>query len=387
MTAPAIKGPEIKGWCPGALRPMQSGDGWLVRIRPPGGMLTPAQAAGIAKASLTHGSGTLDLSSRANLQLRGVRPDAHPALIADLSALGLIDPDIVTETARNVIITPFWTPQDGTQTLAADLTAALAHTPNLPGKFGFAIDIGPHPVLQDTPADIRLERDATGTLILRPDGFAFGQRVTPDMAAKAALTLAKWFLSTGGAPQGRGRMAGHLARATLPGGFAHPPAAPLPRPTPGIHPHGAAVAFAFGQMPAETLGHLAALGHDLRLTPWRMILIAGARSAPDLPGLITTPTAPLLRVTACTGAPGCTQALGPTRALAHRLAPHIAPDSHLHLSGCSKGCAHPGVAALTLVATTQGYDLIRNGKAGDAPHLTDLSPDLLADALKAPDAP
>jgi precorrin-3B synthase len=79
MSAPEIKGPEIKGWCPGALRPMESGDGWLVRIRPPGGMLTPVQATGIAKAALTHGNGILDLSQRANLQLRGMRPAAHPA--------------------------------------------------------------------------------------------------------------------------------------------------------------------------------------------------------------------------------------------------------------------------------------------------------------------
>ena len=25
---------EIKGWCPGALRPMLSGDGLVVRVRP-----------------------------------------------------------------------------------------------------------------------------------------------------------------------------------------------------------------------------------------------------------------------------------------------------------------------------------------------------------------
>ena len=73
--------PEIRGWCPGALRPMPSGDGWLVRIRPPGGVLTPAQAAGIARAARAHGNGVLDLSQRANLQLRGVRPEAHAALI------------------------------------------------------------------------------------------------------------------------------------------------------------------------------------------------------------------------------------------------------------------------------------------------------------------
>jgi precorrin-3B synthase len=64
MAEPLIKGPEIKGWCPGALRPMLSGDGWLVRIRPPMGQLTPAQTVGLAEAALRHGNGVIDLSSR-----------------------------------------------------------------------------------------------------------------------------------------------------------------------------------------------------------------------------------------------------------------------------------------------------------------------------------
>ena len=69
---------EIKGWCPGALRPMQSGDGLVVRIRPPMGRLTPQQAQAIAKAAETHGNGIIDLSARANLQLRGVTEASHP---------------------------------------------------------------------------------------------------------------------------------------------------------------------------------------------------------------------------------------------------------------------------------------------------------------------
>jgi precorrin-3B synthase len=387
MTAPTIKGPEIKGWCPGALRPMQSGDGLLVRIRPPGGELTPAQAAGIAVASLAHGNGILDLSSRANLQLRGVRPEAHPALIEGLSALGLIDPDIVTEQARNITVTPFWTARDDTQIIAANLTALLQDAPAFPSKFGFAVDAGALPVLGNTPADIRIERDAMGGLILRPDGHGLGQPVTVGHAAKAALTLLKWFLATGGAPDGRGRMAAHITRAALPEGFTTPPATPLPRPLPGACAQGMLAAFAFGQLHADTLADLAGFGHDLRLTPWRMILIAGAQIAPVLSGLITTPDDPLLRVTACTGAPGCPQALGPTRDLARALAPYVAPASHLHISGCTKGCAHPGPAPTTLVATPHGYDLIRNGTASDAPHLTNLPPHMIANALKAPDAP
>ena len=48
MSGPTMSGPIIRGWCPGALRPMQSGDGLVVRLRPQAGRLTAVQAAGVA---------------------------------------------------------------------------------------------------------------------------------------------------------------------------------------------------------------------------------------------------------------------------------------------------------------------------------------------------
>ena len=50
----------IKGWCPGALRPMQSGDGLVVRVRPFGGRLEAAQVAGIADLAERYGNGLID---------------------------------------------------------------------------------------------------------------------------------------------------------------------------------------------------------------------------------------------------------------------------------------------------------------------------------------
>ncbi|KJZ32252.1 precorrin-3B synthase, partial [Paracoccus sp. S4493] len=112
----------IRGWCPGALQPMESGDGWVVRIRPPGGRLDAAQAQAIADAAQTHGNGVIELTGRANLQLRGVTPATHAPLIAALRPHGLIDPDIATETRRNILVTPF--ADAATDMLAADLAAA-----------------------------------------------------------------------------------------------------------------------------------------------------------------------------------------------------------------------------------------------------------------------
>ena len=118
-----------------------------------------------------------------------------------------------------------------------------------------------------------------------------------------------------------------------------------------------------------------------------MLLIVGASELPAIPGLITDPADPILRITACTGAPGCPQALGDTRHLARQLAPHLPPGRTLHLSGCAKGCAHPGPADLTLTATGQAYDLIRNGTASATPSLIGLADQAILDHLKALHAP
>lgn len=353
---------QIKGWCPGALRPMLSGDGLVVRIKPHMARLTAAQAQGVAAAALRHGNGLIDLSNRANIQLRGIRPAAHLALLDDLDALGLIDPDVAQERHRNITVSPFWTDTDGTEQMADALTSLLSNPENaaLPGKFGVAIDLGVALVLQSTPADIRIERLAQG-LLVRPDGFTTGALVqTMPQAIAAAGDLIAWFLAQTG---GRGRMRS-LSGQPLPPGHDWPMQAMAPVPKPGPHSLGQLVALEFGQMRAETLAALAR--GPLRLTPWRMILME-SRDAPDLPGLIHDPQDPRLNVTACTGAPGCPQGLQPTRDLARRLAPLVPPGQHLHVSGCAKGCAHPGPADLTLCATQIGFDLIRQGRASDTP--------------------
>ncbi|MCV2863993.1 precorrin-3B synthase [Defluviimonas sp. WL0075] len=378
-----MSAPIVQGWCPGALRPMMSGDGLVVRVRPRGGRLTPDQARGIAELSARHGNGLIDLSARANVQLRGVSEAAHGPLIAGLSALGLIDETTEAESRRNIVVTPFWQDGDGVQGIVTALAAALTApgAPATPGKFGYAVDCGAEPVLSGVSADIRIEA-MPGGLLVRADGAGTGARATAETVADRALDLAHWFLATGGAPQGRGRMSAHIARgAVLPETFREAPALPraiTPPPAPGPAGPGYLVAFEFGQMRGETLAALADAG-ALRVTPWRMLLIEGAAQAPRAPSLITDPDDPMLRVTACTGTPGCPQALIATRPLARALAPALPTGSVLHVSGCAKGCAHPGLAPRTLVGRVDGsVDLILGGTAADTPAATGLSPDTLA---------
>jgi len=367
MAEVVIQGPIIQGWCPGALRPMASGDGLVVRVRPHGGRLSQAQARGIADLARRHGNGLIDLSNRANLQLRGVTEASYPALIAGLRQLGLIDDSAEAEARRNIIVTPFWDSADLTQQLAAELTAALAaaDAPALPAKFGFVLDTAARPVLRDVSADIWIETGPKGLLLAVQGG---AKAVSAKDAVAQALALARWFLDAGGVTGGRGRMAQLLARIGLPAGFEAPRLQPL-RATLGAQAQGQLLGFDFGQMQAQTLAALADLG-ALRLTPWRMLLIEGLAQAPDLEGVITRAEDPMLRVVACSGAPACPQALADTRGLARALAPHV--TGLLHVSGCAKGCAHPGPAR-TLTATPVGFDLICDGPASGIPDRIALS--------------
>ncbi|MCP3470864.1 precorrin-3B synthase [Bradyrhizobium sp. CCGUVB1N3] len=367
----------IKGWCPGALRPMLSGDGLVVRVRPHGGRLEAKQAAGIAELAARYGNGLIDVTSRANLQIRGVSDQGHLPVLNGLAQLGLLDPDPETESRRNILVTPFWNVGDESCLLAGDLEQALADGAlDLPTKFGFAIDDGRERVLMGASADIRIERDGTGGLLLRADGAELGRSVTRGEVVSNVLALANWFVASGGAKGGRGRMATLIATgAKLPEGLRGDaePAAVAVGPRPGLHPHGAMVGVAFGQLPHAALTHLASCAPALRMTPWRMILVEGAREMPGGEGFITEADDPALRVIACSGAPRCREAHADTRALAAALAPHIAPDARLHVSGCAKGCAHSGPAALTLVATRDGFDLVRFGSTRDMPVLRGLS--------------
>ncbi len=331
---------------------MRSGDGLIVRIRPFGGRLSATQTAGIAALSERYGNGHLDLSSRANLQIRGVTEVDHLALIEALRDLGLIDATAAAEDRRRVMLTPFHAQGDGAMEVAHALEAALSgSTLRLPSKFGVAVDA--EGALRTASADIRVERQDGGWLV-RADGATTGALVDGADAAATALTLAAWF-----AEAAHGRMAPLIASgAVLPAAFravARHDHAPYV-PTPGPVPAGLLVAFAFGALEASSLATLGAV----RLTPWRMVLIEGAREAPRLPDLIADPDDPLLRVVACIGAPGCAQALGSTRNVARALANAVPRgDRLLHVSGCGKGCACAHPAAWVLVADEGGFRLGR----------------------------
>ncbi len=58
--------------CPGVLRPHQAADGAMVRVRLPGGQTTGNGLVRLGSLARRHGSGLLQLTSRASVQVRGL---------------------------------------------------------------------------------------------------------------------------------------------------------------------------------------------------------------------------------------------------------------------------------------------------------------------------
>ncbi|TPI39539.1 precorrin-3B synthase [Mesorhizobium sp. B3-1-6] len=146
--------------------------------------------------------------------------------------------------------------------------------------------------------------------------------------------------------------------------------------------HALGIGLPFGSMPAQSLIDLAVQAANLRaieirLAPGRALLFLGLSAPSSLQtsaatlGFVTDPTDPRIRIAACPGTPACASGRIATRAIAETIAKQssglIDASLTLHVSGCAKGCAHPGAAALTLVGDENGAGLVVDGTAKALP--------------------
>jgi precorrin-3B synthase len=412
-----------KGRCPGALAPMRTGDGLLVRLRVSGRPLSPDRAEAIADCAARFGNGVIEVSSRANIQLRGVGEAGLADLQRRLRELRLLDADAAAEAVRNIVASPVADIDPRAIVDAAPIVAALearlgadSSLHRLPAKFGFLIDGGGALPLGDVEADIRFEafRGEDGprfAVALAGDGDSIAVCAPQDVSGVAAA-LASAFLregrADGDAPRRmRALTVAHGAAPILRAAGLAPAAPPssLRRVAArgdfiGIQAFGAlfcvGAAPPLGRMTAEDFRLLARQARrcstaDIRVTPWRALIVAGLerRGAEDLaaalaPRFIVDPGDPRLAIVACPGAPACANAARAAPAEAFEFASSLPSGEGvaLHVSGCEKGCAHGRAALFTLVSRESGYDLVVNGKACDKPLHTALSgrdiPPLLA---------
>lgn len=373
-----------RGWCPSLIEPMPAADGLLVRIRPRHGVLDGAGARLIAEASQSYGNSLIELTGRGNLQLRGFTSDSAAQFATIIMEAGL-------DTPAQVIASPLadFDPSVHPETLRiADAIADhLAGAPNQDGrgkKFLVTVDGGGALPLSDIGADVAVRAIGPAWTI----SFDGDPRIARCVNVVDIVRRATGLMGSAARMRDCVRQIGGDALFAALGFVPEPPETGPPARligpvtgTGGVFGLG----VPFGATTTGMLLELADLAMRfgdglLRLTPWRIMLLSGIRASDiqalqtsaESAGLISEPHDPLAGIVACIGQPHCASANTKTRTDARQLV--AAGVGHgIHVSGCTKGCAHPKPARLTLVGNHGSYDLIRNGTAGDAPAHTGLS--------------
>ena len=393
--------------CPGVLRLAEAADGYLARIRLPGGLIGAGAMRALARLASELGDGRMELTSRGNVQLRGLAADAAGPLTDQLSQAGQL-PSLSHDRVRNVLASPL-AGLDGGPDLTAIVQAldtALCARPRLaelPGRFLFAVDDGRGDVAglgADVLARVRADGAVVNGLAVRgaatghPVAGHAGHAVVEDVVT-VMLACAEAFLDARAAQGGtawriadladgparvRAAVAARLGLAAAAQPMAGSPApavsdgtggtgalaAPTARPVGVVGPGGTAVVLLapLGRLTAAQLAWLVdrVRGRPARITPWRSVVLP---DLPDAAGVLADAArlgfgvdagSPWLRVTACAGRPGCASALADVQADAAGFAARW-PERIVHVSGCARHCGRPAATQVDVTATSEGYQV------------------------------
>ncbi len=356
---------------------MPTGDGLLARIRVAEGSLAPADLAALAKLADQHGKGLIEITARGNLQVRGLRTDTAPAFAEAVAELLPIEhgPTIDMSPIAGVDPTEIADPRPLAETIGK---GAAGMAERLGPKVSVVIDAGGQISLDQLKADIRLlaQSDNSWAVTL---GGGKPQRTDAEGAVATALAVLGALAAIG--PE---------ARATdLFPEREDITAADSPAPSPAwgalplwrsrldlVHGHSRAIALPFGAARSTEIialcgAAIASVCNNMRLAPNHGLLLDNApddliAQAREL-GFITGADDSRTRVSACIGNQGCASGHIAARDIAAQLAPRMPAGQSLHVSGCSKGCAHPRPANVTLVGRADGIGLVFAGRAGDTP--------------------
>ncbi|TGT94274.1 precorrin-3B synthase [Mesorhizobium sp. M5C.F.Ca.ET.164.01.1.1] len=396
-----------RGACPALSAPMQTGDGRLVRLNPVAGGLSPKSLIGLGESALRHGNGIMEVTARGSLQIRGLTPGSARLLAAEVDALGIaVRTGVPVETGPLAGLDPEEVADP--RPLAEQIRAAIDDSglaQRLGPKVSVIVDGGGRLKMDAVTADVRLaamRTDAgtqwqvavagdgqTATLLVMVDedaarniAVAILRMVAEkgreaharDLTERQLRSLASWHLFA--PPSGRTE-GGAVERLPVPASF---PIGVFDL-TDGI---ALGIGLPFGSIPAQKLIELTqrafTLGAtEIRLAPGRALVFIGLsptacrslqQTAATL-GFVTDAADPRTRIAACPGAPACASGWIATRDIAETIAAEnrdiLDSSLTLHISGCAKGCAHPGPAALTLVGGENGAGLVVDGTAKALP--------------------
>lgn len=333
-------------------------------------MLTAGQLAALAAVSSQSGSGTLELTARGNVQLRGLTDVT--AVAEALAAVGLL-PSMTHERVRNIVASPLSGRCGGNLDVrrwVTELDAAICGEPRLAelgGRFWFSLDDGRADV-SGLRADVGVHAFAEGCALLLA-GRDSGVRLAAGEVVETLVSIALRFVDIRGTawrvqelddvrqllPTAEPRTTAFPAVTKAPVGW-------IDQDCPGQQGRvalGAAVPL--GVLPARVAEYLAAIEAPLVITPWRSVLVCDlSEEVADIAlrvlaplGLVFDENSPWLSVSACTGSPGCARSAADVRADA---AQSLGADSavHRHFVGCDRACGSP-LAGEVLVATPDGY--------------------------------
>jgi ferredoxin-nitrite reductase len=397
--------------CPDIYHPAIARDGLLTRLRIPGGVLNELQCQTIAELLETIGLEYIQVTNRANLQLRSLSQDVDRDLLTKLTECGLAANDPVVDGIRNIMLSPTAgiDAQEliDVRPLAGDWLDYLNRHNELGGlsnKFSVGFDGGGSVSILDRPNDITL-------LAIGKDEFslylsmgnrgdapqAVGVSLTTDECLPMLAAIAQSYLQgiqiIGGDTRRKPRLRdvihhygltefGELVRREFAGSRQfvfkntslerdyiqvnsdlHLGAQPQ-RQSDRCY---VGVVLLLGRLTGVQIGGLGSISArygsgTIRLTPWQNVIIPDVRSIDletvqglisDL-GLVQTATHPSSLLRACAGATGCQFSATDTQSDAIALSEYLAAKFtldrplNIHFSGCEKSCAQHDLADITL---------------------------------------
>jgi precorrin-3B synthase len=387
-------------FCPGVLHAVPAKDGLLIRIRVPGGLIKANQLSTVADLSRGFADGTIEITSRANLQLRAIRDQNLNHIVESISSAGLL-PSQQHDRVRNIVTSPIAgldgeeliDPRPLIRELDRRLRADTVFV-NLHPKFSFAIHGGPRRFSHDND-DISLEAvgfsaapyirfsfggSYSGFVVKRRDAVGCMLAVAKmciGLAKESSLPIrAKTVVTIPGAMK---RIVDALSHLFTPSPVS-PPSRLVNEALLGIYPTTQKGRVSI--IPSVPLGRLtAAQAHyladaanewegDLRLAPWRGVVLGSIPKSAvdsivgrlDSMGISCDARDGFRGIAVCAGSDGCDASLSDVRgdaaSLARRLLGHDAPSGWtVNLSGCEKQCGRRHGATTELVAGPSGYTL------------------------------
>jgi len=381
---------------------------FMTRLRIPGGIMSTHQARGAAAIAEELGGGYLDITTRANLQIREIAAGNGPEVVMRLGEIGMLPRGTGADNIRNITASP---------TVGIDAAEWIDTRPQvralhhhilttrdlfgLPRKFNIALDGGGAVAVLEETNDIALRaaRTPDGTVmyalglggITGHQDFArqTGVAVEPRDVVKLCDAILRVFVAHGDRTDrkkarlkylldrwGFDKFLGEVERVfgrplprpdgleLAPPGAKHGHVGVHPQKQPGLSYVG--VVTPLGRLTVAQMRGLAALADahgsgELRLTVWQSLIIPDvADPAPLLDGIASlglTHQASHLRggLVACTGNAGCKFAASNTKRHAAEVAEWLdaritlpAPIN-IHLTGCHHSCAQHYVADIGLL--------------------------------------